>query len=168
MRHTGRNDGLYGRLAIAALVFGVSGAGYALGAGPFARLAGQWRGTGIIELVDGSSEPIKCRASYDVLDEQHNLQLNIRCASDSYNFDLRSSAILTGRKVSGTWNETTRNASGNISGTARGDKIDVVANGPGFTADLTLVTRGDRQTVGIKSKEPQSSLQTVSIKLKRG
>jgi hypothetical protein len=137
-------------------------------ADPFARLAGQWRGAGKIELVDGSSESIKCRAAYDILDEQHNLQLNIRCASDSYNFDLRGSATLSGRTVTGTWSETTRNAAGNISGSARGDEIDVVANGPGFTADLKLVTRGDQQTVGIKSKEPQSSLQTVSIRLKRG
>ncbi|HZL29853.1 MAG TPA: hypothetical protein VFC54_02180 [Pseudolabrys sp.] len=150
------------------MIVGVSGSAFALEAGPFARLAGQWRGSGTIALVDGSQEPIKCRASYDVLDKQRRLQLNIRCASDSYNFDLRGSAMLDGRTVTGSWSETARNAAGKISGSARGDKIDVVANGPGFTADLTLLTRGDRQTVGIKSKEPQSSLQTVTIELTRG
>ena len=168
MRHMSRNGGRRGRVVVAVLVFGISAAALAVDGGPFARLAGHWRGAGIIGLVDGSREPIKCRASYDVLDEQQKLQLNIRCASDSYNFDLRGRAILAGRNVSGTWSEMTRNAAGNISGTARGDKIDVMANGPGFTAGLTLVTRGNRQSVSIKSREPKSSLQTVNIKLTRG
>ena len=49
---------------------------------PFKRLAGQWSGSGTIDLTDGKREPIRCRASYDVLSDQRNLQLNIRCASD--------------------------------------------------------------------------------------
>ena len=31
----------------------------------------------------GQSEQIKCRASYDILNEQQKLQLNIRCGSGS-------------------------------------------------------------------------------------
>ena len=69
---------------------------------------GQWAGSGTIDLSNGTREPIKCRASYDLLADQHRLQLNIRCASDSYNFDLFSSAVLAGRAVSGTWSESTR------------------------------------------------------------
>jgi hypothetical protein len=53
---------------------------FAHGAGPFARLAGQWSGSGTIDVANGSHEPIKCRAAYHVLGEQNNLQLNIRCA----------------------------------------------------------------------------------------
>ena len=66
--------------------------GSAPSAGPFDQLAGSWSGSGTIDLSNGTHEPIKCRASYDVLEEQSKLQLNIRCASDSYNFDLRGSA----------------------------------------------------------------------------
>jgi hypothetical protein len=43
---------------------------------------------GTIDLSNGTHEPIKCRAAYDVLSDQRNLQLNIRCASG--NFDLRA------------------------------------------------------------------------------
>ena len=48
---------------------------------PFAPLAGSWSGAGTIDLANGKHEPIKCRASYDVLEEQSKLQLNLHCAS---------------------------------------------------------------------------------------
>jgi hypothetical protein len=63
--------------------------GSASSEGPFGQLAGSWSGSGTIDLSNGRHEPIKCRASYDVLEEQNKLQLNIHCASDSYNFDAR-------------------------------------------------------------------------------
>ena len=79
--------------------------GSAPSAGPFDQLAGSWSGSGTMDLSNGRHEPIKCRASYDVLEEQSKLQLNIRCASDSYNFDLRGSATYTGGAITGTWSD---------------------------------------------------------------
>jgi hypothetical protein len=102
------------------------------------------------------------------LAEQSNLQLNIRCASDSYNFDLRGSATYANGSISGTWSESTRNAAGTLSGKADGDHFSVLANSPSFTADLTLVTRGDRQSVVIKSKDAQASVRGATITLQRG
>ena len=132
----------------------------------FASLAGSWAGSGTIEL-SGAREPIRCRAAYDVLDERSNLQLNIRCASDSYNFDLRASATYAGGGISGSWSESTRNAAGTISGKAEGDRIQVLAVGPWFTAELTLVTHGNKQAVSIKSREKDSSVKGVTITLQR-
>jgi hypothetical protein len=135
---------------------------------PFDRLAGQWSGSGTIELAEGRREPIKCRASYDVLSERSNLQLNIRCASDSFNFELRGSATYSGGSISGSWSEATRNASGTISGKASGDRFQVLAKGPAFTADLSLVTQGNRQSVVIKSQEKDTAVRAVTITLQRG
>ena len=42
---------------------------------------------------------------YHVLEEKNNLQLSIRCASDSYNFDMHASATLASNAISGSWNE---------------------------------------------------------------
>ena len=133
----------------------------------FSHLSGAWAGSGTIELST-AREPIRCRASYDVLDERHNLQLNIRCASDSYNFDLRASATYSGGAISGSWSESTRNAAGTISGKAEGDRIQVLATSPLFTAELTLVTRGNRQSVSIKSQDKDSSVRGATIMLQRG
>jgi len=43
----------------------------------------------------------------------------------------------------------------------------VVATGPTFTAALTLVTRGNKQSVTIKSQNDKSSVKGVSITLQR-
>jgi hypothetical protein len=158
------------RWVIVALAVGIllDSSAYVLAAGPFARLPGQWSGSGTIDLASGAQEPIKCRASYDALNEQTNLQLYIRCASDSYNFELRGSANYSNGSISGTWSESTRNLAGTLSGKGDGDNFEVLAKGPSFTANLTLVTRGDRQSVVIKSQETSSGVKGVRITLHRG
>jgi hypothetical protein len=142
--------------------------GAASAASPFDQLAGNWSGSGTIDLSNGRHEAIKCKASYDVLEEQNKLQLNIRCASDSYNFDLRGSAAYAGDAITGTWSESTRNAAGTLSGSVKGVGFQVVAKGPTFTANLGLVTRGDKQSVTITSQDAQATVQGATITLQRG
>jgi hypothetical protein len=142
--------------------------GSAPSASPFEQLAGSWSGSGTIDLSNGRHEPIKCRASYDVLEEQSKLQLNIRCASDSYNFDLRGSANYAAGAITGTWSESSRNAAGTLSGKVEGVGFQVVAKGPTFTANLDLVTRGDKQSVTIKSQDANAAVQGATITLQRG
>jgi hypothetical protein len=137
------------------------------GASPFAKLAGEWTGSGTIDLASGGHEPIKCRASYDVLEEKNNLQLSIRCASDSYNFDMHATATLASNAVSGSWSEVSRNVAGKISGTAEGDRIDVIADSSAFTASLALTTRGNKQSVVIKSREANTTVKGATINLQR-
>jgi len=134
---------------------------------PFDRLAGQWSGSGTIELSNNTHESIRCRAAYDVLSEQRKLQLNIRCASDSFNFDLRASANYSGGAITGNWSESVRNAAGTISGRADGDRFQVVARASSFAATLTLLTHGGRQSVVIRSHDSQAGIKAVSINLRR-
>jgi len=141
--------------------------GYAQAASPFERFGGHWAGTGTIDLSNGTHEPLRCRASYDLLDQNNTLELSIRCASDSYNFDLLGSAKYDAGAVSGTWTEATRNAAGRISGNAKGDGFQVTATGPTFTANLTLTVRGDRQAVVIQSGEAKTGITRASLNLKR-
>lgn len=138
------------------------------GVGPFEHLAGQWVGSGTIDLSNGTREPLKCRASYDMQGGQNSLHLNIRCASDSFNFDLYSSAVFSGRAVSGSWNESTHAVGGTISGTADSDHIQVRAESPSFTAHLSLVTHGNRQTVVIRTADPNAGIKGATINLRRG
>jgi len=135
---------------------------------PFTSLAGAWSGAGTIDLADGKNEPIKCRASYDVLDTQNKLQLNLHCASESYNFDLRASAAYAGDTITGNWSESTRNAAGTLSGKVDGAGFHVVANGPTFRADMNLVTQGDKQSVTIKSQDQKAQVRGATITLQRG
>jgi hypothetical protein len=135
---------------------------------PFTQLAGSWSGAGTIDLANGRHEPIKCRASYDVLEAQNKLQLNIHCASQSYNFDLRASATYSADTITGIWSESTRNAAGTLSGKVEGAGFQVVAKGQMFGASLNLVTQGNKQSVTIKSLEEKAEVRGATITLQRG
>jgi hypothetical protein len=122
----------------------------AQGAGPFGSLHGSWTGGGTISLASGANERIRCRAGYDVGSGGRALQLSIRCASDSYNFDLAGSVVAQGGALSGTWSESTRGVNGTVSGRAGGNQIQAYAQGAGFSATLSLATQGNRQSVVIR------------------
>jgi hypothetical protein len=132
---------------------------------PFAAMAGAWSGGGVLDTSDGAQERLRCRAAYDVGAGGGEMRLNLRCASDSYNFNLTSEVQYNRGAISGSWSEATRNASGTISGRANGSHIQVSARGQNFSAELSLSTRGNRQIVSI---HPQgTSVRVVSLELER-
>src|SRR5712672_2842497 len=134
----------------AALVLSVS-VGYAQ-SGTFAGFDGAWSGGGTVALSDGTTERIRCKADYKVNGTGLGLKQTLRCASDSYKFDLSSDVTSQGDRISGNWSEASRNIFGNLQGTAGGGQIDVFVEASGFAANLTLRTSGNRQTVQINSK----------------
>jgi hypothetical protein len=133
---------------------------------PFAAMAGSWTGGGTLSTTDGNQERLRCRASYNIGETGAELHLSLRCASESYNFDLASDVQYRGGgAISGSWSEASRNASGTIAGRAGGDHIEAAARGEGFSANLSLTTRGGRQTVSIR---PQgTTISNVSLTLQR-
>jgi hypothetical protein len=135
---------------VAALALSTS-AGHAQSR-PFAGFDGAWSGNGTVSLSDGSNERLRCRALYQIDGSGLVLKQTLRCASDSYKFDLTSDVTSHGDHITGNWTETNRNISGSLLGTAGNGKIDVTVDSPGFTASLTLRTTGNKQTVQINSK----------------
>jgi hypothetical protein len=146
---------LFGQTIMAAVVGGalmVSTSASHAQSRPFAGFDGAWSGNGTVSLSDGSSERIRCRADYKVDDTGMALKQTLRCASDSYKFDLSSDVTSHGDHVSGNWSETNRNIVGVLQGTAGSGRIDVAVEAVGFSASLTLRTTGNKQTVQISSK----------------
>ncbi len=132
--------------------------------GPFAGMAGYWSGGGTVALDDGSTERLRCRASYAIGAGGTGLNLTLTCASDSYKFNLTSNITAQGSAISGTWNESSRNINGNLEGHSGGGNFEVVAIAPGFAARLSLTTRGNKQSVTIKGeKEDQFRGATISL-----
>jgi hypothetical protein len=120
--------------------------------GPFAGFSGAWSGNGTVALSDGTTERIRCKADYKVDGSGLGLKQTLRCASDSYKFDLTSDVTSHGDRISGNWSEASRNVNGNLQGTAGGGRIDVFVEAAGFAANLTLTTNGNKQSVQISSK----------------
>src|SRR5216684_8830021 len=131
----------------------------------FTDLGGAWTGGGTVSLSDGSTERIRCRANYSLGDGGTTLKQTLRCASDSYKFNLNSDVVSQGGSVSGTWSESSRNINGSLRGRASGDRITVFVEAAGFSANLTLTTHGSRQSISITS---QGEVKSVSLALVRG
>ena len=135
-------------------------------AGPFASLAGTWSGSGTVAISNGSKERIRCRSTYEVDSGGSKVQLQLRCASDSYKFELQGNVVYQNGEVRGNWSESTRHVAGNVTGSIKGSQIDVRAAGDTFTALLSLITRGDQQSISIQS--PGSEMSEALITLNRG
>jgi len=133
--------------------------------GPFAGFEGSWNGNGTVSLSDGTTERIRCRASYKVDGRGTGLIQTLRCASDSYKFDLSSNVTSQGNNVSGNWSEASRGIYGNLNGRAGGGQIEVFVEAAGFAANINLTTRGNRQSVSISSK---GEIRGVQISMVRG
>ena len=147
----------------AALMLSVS-TGQAQSSGPFAGFDGAWSGTGTVSLSDGSTEHIRCKASYKVNGTGMGLKQKLDCASDSYKFDLTSDVTSNGERISGNWSEASRNVNGSLQGTAGGGRIEVFVQAAGFAASLTLQTNGNRQTVEISSKGEIKGVNITMVK----
>ena len=136
--------------------------------GPFVDFSGSWSGNGTVRTGGNPPERIRCVANYRQRgSSQHEVDLQLRCASDSYNFDLAGQFTADDRnEITGQWTERSRNTGGTAIGRANGDRLDVHVESAGFAADLVMVTRNRRQSITIDS---QGGGQTVkaSISLSR-
>jgi hypothetical protein len=148
--------------AVTLLVASVVSSASHAQSGPFAGMAGNWSGGGSVALDDGSSERIRCRASYAVGAGGAGLNLTLTCASDSYKFALTANVVSEGGALSGTWSESSRNVNGNLEGRGANGNVQVIASAPGFTANITLTTRGNKQSVVMKA-ESQFRGATISL-----
>jgi hypothetical protein len=149
--------------AAIALLLGVASEPSTAQPGAFAGLAGSWSGAGTISFSKGAEERIRCRATYSVAGGGHELSQSLRCASDSYNFDLRSDVRSSGGAITGQWSEQSRNVGGSVTGEARGNRIQVLVDSSGFSATLTLVTQGNHQQISIRSRGQELSGANISL-----
>jgi hypothetical protein len=131
--------------------------------GPFVNLAGNWAGNGTIAISNGTKERIRCKATYDVKNDGNKLQQQLRCASDSYKFDVNSNIEFSNGAVNGSWTELTRNAYGKLTGLADATRISGGVDGTVFSASVAVITRGTKQTVTIKPVGQDVSEVNISL-----
>lgn len=150
------------RIALVAAVGCLTGPAFAEG---FSALAGSWSGGGTIQMANGASERLRCRATYNVGGGGASATQDLRCASDSYRVDVQANVALNGNAVVGTWTETSRGVSGRVSGRLSGSDISAQIVSPTFAAGLSIGTRGNSQSVTIRVNGGDVS--SVSLALKR-
>lgn len=151
--------------AIAALCAGVLPA--AAQDGGIGTLAGTWSGGGQIKLEDGRSERLSCRANYIAREGGSSLGMSIRCASQSYKIELRSSMRVVGGRVSGTWEERSFNAAGSLSGSSSSGNLSLAFSGT-LNGSLSVSYGGSSQRVSIRTASGGGGISQVSVNLARG
>jgi hypothetical protein len=119
-------------------------------AGPFSNMAGSWSGSGVLYKASGQNERLRCRATYDVERDGNQVALSIRCASDSYKFDLTGYVLSDGGTISGQWSEPNYNSAGTLTGSASVGNLNAHAIGNTFSAALSVTTRDNQQSVTIQ------------------
>jgi hypothetical protein len=121
---------------------------------PFAGFSGRWSGTGTIRVKSDNKnavERVRCTATYRQRGT-HNIDLQLGCKSDSYNFDLTGEFESDeGGQVNGRWTEQSRSVGGTAIGTARGHTLRLHVESSAFAADIVLSTRGQRQSISLDS-----------------
>jgi len=130
--------------------------------GPFAPMAGSWSGGGTVNLDDGSTERIRCRAKYAPIGP--TMEMSLTCASDAYKFNLSANVQAQGSAITGTWSEASRNISGSLQGRGGGGSFEVVASAASFNANISLRTSGNKQTVTMRA---DSQFRGANISLSR-
>lgn len=149
--------------AVAAALILTPAAAHADGA--FAGYAGNWSGNGTITIAEGGTERIRCRGTYSVDGSGNTLRQNLRCASDSYKFELTSDIAAKGSAITGSWSEASRGVNGSVEGSISGGQINALVQTNGYAATFNVSTRGNKQSVNISSK---GELRGVTINLARG
>ncbi len=121
--------------------------------GPFSGFTGRWSGSGTIRQDANPAERVRCAANYRTRGSAgHEVDLQLRCTSDNYNFDLAGQFQAdAANHIGGRWSESSRNIGGTVVGSARGDRLQIHVESSAFAANLVMVTRGRRQAVTIDS-----------------
>ena len=151
--------------AAAMLGFGAFSGAPAAADNAFSILAGNWTGNGTVTYASGTKERLRCKVKYD-LNVEDSIQQALRCASDSYKFQINAYYRNSAGNLTGHWDELTLQISGSITGSVTEGRIAGDLHGPGFLASVLVDTQGNDQTVTISSED--HDIRQVSVAVHRG
>jgi hypothetical protein len=117
----------------------------------FSVLPGNWVGTGRVTKQDGSTEPLRCKAKYSLTPSGNIMHQELKCAADSYRMDLTADLVNQKGALEGTWHEQDRQVGGSVVGRIEGDTITTKIQGNTFRADVTILTKANKQTIALTS-----------------
>ena len=130
---------------------------------PFDLLNGYWTGGGTITPVKGTPERVSCKVTYNVAGA--NISQNMRCAGTDYKFNTSSRLTYSGGKISGSWSETTYDASGSVSGSASGNTVHAVISGDKFSGRMSINVSGSSHTINIVQFNTKSGIYRLATSL---
>jgi hypothetical protein len=133
----------------ATLVAVLAAAAAGAAASPISDLTGYWMGGGTIILSKNQTEKVRCAVTYKVLVGETRIRQNVRCASQDYAINASADLEVRNGQVSGSWEEKTYSATGEVSGRYTGSVFLLNIRGANFTADMKVGLSTCRQQIDI-------------------
>lgn len=118
-------------------------------ANPLDNLGGYWTGGGQVALTNGKTERVKCAVTYKVADNGTQVRQSMRCASADYTINASAELRVSGANVTGSWEEKTYSATGQVTGRYSGTTFALNIKGANFTAAMNVNTTGCKQNISI-------------------
>jgi hypothetical protein len=140
-------------LALLTLLFAIVFAVPAMSASPkatgnpFDTLKGYWTGGGTVSPVNGKPEKVSCHVTYNVAGSA--VSQIIRCAGTDYKINTSAKFNYSGGKISGSWNESTYDANGGVTGTAKGNTVHARISGDKFSGRMSINISGKGHSINI-------------------
>jgi hypothetical protein len=110
---------------------------------------GYWSGTGSVVLSNGNTERVKCTVIYKISDGGTQIRQTMRCASADYKIDALAELRVKGDRVSGSWEEKTYSATGEVSGRFADNNFVLSIKGANFTAAMNMSLSDCKQNISI-------------------
>jgi hypothetical protein len=133
---------------VAAIVAIVTGAWLAA-ADPLGDLNGFWSGSGSVQLTGGSTERVKCQVFYKSGEGSTQIRQTMRCASTDYTINSLAELRVRGNQVTGSWEERTYSAKGEVTGRYSSDGLVLSIQGANFSAAMNVSLSSCKQNISI-------------------
>jgi hypothetical protein len=118
-------------------------------AGPIDDMSGYWSGNGSVVLSSGNTERVKCAVTYKISENGTQIKQSMRCASADYNINASADLNVKGQQVSGSWEEKTYSAIGQVTGRYSGTNMVLSIQGANFTASMNVTLSSCKQSISI-------------------
>lgn len=132
-------------------------------ASPLDALAGYWSGSGHVSLKGGKTERVKCSVTYKVGENGTHLKQNMRCASADYTINASADLRVQGAQVTGSWEEKTYSATGQVQGKFTDNVFALNIRGGNFTAAMKVDTSECKQNIAITPQGLEVNRITIGL-----
>jgi hypothetical protein len=137
------------RTAVATLALWAATVSAAGAASAIEEMSGYWRGSGSVALTSGKTEQVQCAVTYRIGEGGGQIKQSMRCASADYSINASAELTVKGSQVTGSWEEKTYSAVGEVTGRVTGTGLVLNIKGPTFTASMNLTLSTCKQSISI-------------------
>jgi hypothetical protein len=151
-------------LILAAALASPGGAASPRTAGnPFDQLSGDWKGGGMVVPAKGPPKKVSCSETYKVAGS--NIVQTLQCTGNDYEVSTTLKLTYKGGKIKGSWSESTYDANGSVSGTAKDNTIHARITGDKFSGRMSIKVSDAGHSINIVQLNAKSGTYRLATSL---